>query len=501
MRVSPRVRAAHALLLHGAATREHQPSRGALLSAADLINTTFRASARAIGGQQADPGLRFFDGSTNGWFSFGPGAGVCVGVSVGARTVRAVLVDANGWEYAGAETDELDEQLAQAPAVVLKRIRQAVQRVLLGGLDDANLLVNDSLPLLGCAVAWPTPISRERRPVGHALADPTWNDEPLDRRVQTALGLEEIRTFVMSDAHAAAIAVAHRETRGAENVSWTYPRLTVVLRLAGNVSGAVIVVEPKRQNRDLLEVSGFRDSILLGGIDNQAGEIGHVPVSRELIETLNRSSLEALGPMQASRCSCTPADAQTPDHLEAYASVLALARRLYPQKSRGEALKAVQCDPNGTLHARALEDVGTLVGETMLAPVAMLNPAGIVLSGSLALPSVENALKERLAAAHKLGSRPKIRVLSGDENDNLRAKGAALAMIRIHVHRKFEELLGDERCAENVRALTKPIDRVYLRAVVPACASSTPTRMGSGSSRTPNARSTPSLTSRASETS
>ena len=427
--------------------------------------TTFlRESAKAIGGHQANPGLRFFDGSSNGWIPFGPGAGVCVGVSVGARSVRAVLVDANGWEYAGETIDELDEQLAQEP-LVLERVKEAVHRVLRRGLKDANLLVNDSLPLLGIAVAWPTPISRDRGPVGHALAHPTWNNGPLDQRVQLALGLgdvRDVRTFVMSDAHAAAIAVAHRETRGTENLNWTYPRLTVVLRLAGNVSGAVIVVEPKRQNRDKLEISGFKDSILLGGIDNQAGEIGHVPVSRELIKTLNRHAIEGLGQMRAGRCSCTVADAQTPDHLEAYASVLALTRRLYPRKSRGEALKAVQRNPKGTLHAHALKDVGTLVGETMLAPVAMLNPAMIVLSGSLALPPVENALKEHLAAAHKLGSQPKIKVLSGEENDNLRAKGAALAMIRIHVHRKFEELLGDRRYVENVRALTKPVDHASL---------------------------------------
>src|ERR1700686_4887049 len=123
MRVSPRVRAAHALLLHGAATREDQQGRGALLSAAgNLVNTTFRASAKAIGGHQANPGLRFFDGSSNGWISFGPGAGVCIGVSGGARSCRGVLVDANGGKYAGEERDEideLDEQLAQTPAVVL----------------------------------------------------------------------------------------------------------------------------------------------------------------------------------------------------------------------------------------------------------------------------------------------------------------------------------------------------------------------------------------------
>ncbi len=459
MKAGPRVRAAHALLLHGAATRDTQQGRKALFAAAgDLPNTTFRAASTGVGGHQTDPGLRFFDTSSNGWLSFGPGAGVCVGVSVGARGVRAVLVDTNGWEYASEELDGLEDQLALEPAIVLERVREAVHRVLERGLTDEDLLVDGSLPLLGCSVAWPSPISRDRRPVGHALAHPGWNNERLDERVRLALGLGDIRTFVMSDSHAAAIAVAHRETRGAENLELRYPRLMVVLRLAGNVSGAVVVVEPKRQTLAKVEVSGFRDSILLGGADNLAGEIGHVPVSRDLIKALNRRAIDGLSPMRAPHCSCTLAKAQTPDHLEAYASVLALTRRLYPKLSRSEALEAVQLDPQGDLHAHALEDIGTLVGETMLAPVAMLNPARIVLSGSLALPPVEKALQGHLAAAHKLGSQPKITALSGGENDNLRAKGAALAMIRVHVHRKFEELLGDARYIQNVRGLTKPVD-------------------------------------------
>ena len=458
------LRVARTLVLEGGETRESHPDRDAIFTAAQVrSNNTFRSAAKDIGGHKTETGLRFFDSTKDGEIAFGPGAGVCVGVSVGARSVRAVLVDANGWQYAGKEIDAVDRQLELEPSVLLTRIKRAVFDTIKDGIANyPELLVGDALPLLGCAVALPTPISRDRHPVGHGLAHPTWNNGPLDRRVQVALGLGELPVFAMSDAHAAAIALARRETRGREHLEWQHPRLTVVLRLAGNVSGAVVVVERIRDDGEKGVVSGFERSILLGGVDNLAGEVGHVPVSPTTIAALGRSPEGDLGPLIRESCSCTLGGGTPPNHLEAYASVLALTRRLYPHKSRGAALKAILKNPQGKRHARALKDIGTLIGETMFAPALMLNPGSIVLTGSLALPPLQDAMREHLSAAHRLGSEPRVVSLSGDENDYIRASGAALAMIRVRVYRELERLLTGNHLDARVKALTKPVDRRSL---------------------------------------
>jgi predicted NBD/HSP70 family sugar kinase len=453
------LRVARALVLEGGDTPESHPDREAIFDAAGVSsNNTFRSAAKGIGGHKTETGLRFFDATRDGVLAFGPGAGVCVGVSIGARSVRAVLIDSNGWQYASREIDSIDGQLADEPKVLLARVRKAVIEVIKAGIDrHPELLVGDALPLLGCSVAWPTPISRDNYPVGHGLAHPTWNNSRLDRSVQVALGLGELPVFVMSDAHAAAIAVARRETRGAEPLRWPHPRLTIVLRLAGNVSGAVIVVERTKHDPNKGPISGFERSILLGGFDNLAGEVGHVPVSPTTIGSLDGNN--KLGLPVPARCSCTLPGEPPPEHLEAYASVLALTQRLYPNKSRGAALKAILKNPTGERHRRALKDIGTLVGETMFAPVMMLNPGSIVLTGSLALPPLEAGMREHLSAAYRLGSEPRILSLAGEENENIRAVGAALAMIRVRVYRQLEKLLTGGGMQANVAALTVPVRR------------------------------------------
>jgi predicted NBD/HSP70 family sugar kinase len=460
MKTPSTVRAAHALLLHGGATREGHVDRDILLKAAPVAvrYTSLRDAGRQIGVVQGKPGLRFFDSSKDNWLSCGPGAGVCAGVSVGATSVRSVLVDANGWEYAAKEIDAAENQLELEPDRLLARVRAAVIASLREGMSNRALLVDGQLPLLGCSVAWPTPISRDRRPVEHTLTQQARNNGPLDTRLRGALALGEIPVFVMSDAHAAAIAIARAETRGETHMEWSHPHLMIVLRIAGNVSGAVIVIEEKMPDRELGYVSGFLGSILLGGVDNQAGEIGHVPVSKETVRKLSRQRLEGARPLEAVQCSCAVTADEAPNHLEAYASVLAVTQRLYPEKKRSAALKAIARRSGSKLHAHTLADIGTLIGETMQAPVAMLNPASIVLSGSLALPPLEHAVREQLKVAHTLGSQPAIRSLSGNDNDYLRAKGAALAMLRVRVYRRLAELL-NRHAVENIRGLTHPIRR------------------------------------------
>jgi predicted NBD/HSP70 family sugar kinase len=431
-----------------------------LSQAGEVKGTTFRSAGSEIGALKGDQGLRFFDSTEQGRIAFGPGAGLVVGVSVGAESVRAVLVDANGWAYHHFESERLPGQLDAEPRAVLDRIKHAAGRVMDAALSDQRLLVDHALPLLGVAVAWPTAVDRVGLPAGHSLTHPNWrNGQSLTQRVERHLKLRDVPVYALNDAHAAAIAVAHRETHNAQHLKWTHPKLTVVLRLAGNIDGAVTVLEPPQMHAEHGRTSGFVDTVLLGGVDNHTGRIGHAPVTKTLVDELNHRKTKGLGQLKTVPCSCVANGEASPCHLQSYASVLPLTRRVYPKKPRGEALDAILSDQTVPAHTRALEDVGALVGDALIGPVTMLNPAKLFLTGSLALSAVHEELERRLDDALKFGTLPDVDLVKGQDNDFVRATGAALALIRNQVHRRLDELLHDEKAtvARNVEALTVPV--------------------------------------------
>jgi predicted NBD/HSP70 family sugar kinase len=266
-----------------------------VLSDAEVADGTFRGAGLALGAHLGSPGLRFFDSSIDGRLAFGPGAGLVAGVSVGTESLRAALVDANGWVRATHDAEPMGGQLSAPRDVARGRIRAAVAALLAVAATRPGLLVDGALPLLGAAVAWPAPVSRAKRPVGHALAHSSWSrGEPLDWLVGLALGIKALTCFALNDTHAAAIGYAHRVTHAPDYRSWQHPQLTVVLRLAGGVGGAVIVIEPSEDARradrsqGTRRRAGFEDTVLLAGLDNYAGEIGHVPVDPRLVVDLNR---------------------------------------------------------------------------------------------------------------------------------------------------------------------------------------------------------------------
>ncbi|MGA9286124.1 MAG: ROK family protein [Solirubrobacteraceae bacterium] len=450
---------AQAILLHGSPTAGERLRRDSAFRAADVKPGTFRAAASGIGSKKGSPGLAFFDSTQAGRIAFGPGAGLAVGVSVGAEQIRAVLVDANGWEYHQEESPPLENQLAAEPTAVLNRIRATVSTVLQKTFDQSSeLLIEGALPLLGCAVAWPTPVDRQRKAVGHALAHDGWRSgTPLDQRVADAIDIDGFHTYALNDAHAAAIAVAHRETHKKEHLAWGHPLLSIVLRLAGNIGAGVIVLEPPEVDKETgRKKSGFLKSTLIAGVDNHAGEIGHAQIAPSTITALNEKLPDRLAELTAQRCSCTSKDDPNPPHLEAYAAVLALTKRVNPMVERREALATILTNPSEEPNKRALADVGSLVAEALTAPVAVLNPANIVVTGSLALPEVCKGIKERVKSENKFGTAATVTTIPDKDNDYLRAKGAALALIRNRVHREIDKLLGSnkEEVQVNVAELT-----------------------------------------------
>jgi predicted NBD/HSP70 family sugar kinase len=434
-------------------------TKAQFLERVGVKNNTFRSAGEAIGSKEHEPGLRFFSVS-DGAISFGPGAGLVLGISVGSSSMRAALVDANGKSWHEHDSPACPGQLKAKSSVVLDRIREAAGTVLANALEGEELLVVGKLPLLGVSVAWPEAIDRSGKPAGRLLGDDVWRSgQSLAQRVARHLNIEPRRSHAINDAWAAAIAVAFARTCETEHEHQQHPELTIIIRLAGGVGGATIIVEPPDRDSPLGITSGFPKSILVGGAGHLAGEIGHVCMREEAIRELNRERPSGLSRLRPASCSCQErADSRAARHVEAYTSVGAITSRLAPGSERSEALASIidgsEHDP---VRTRALEDVGTLLGEALVGPVAWVNPAAIVLTGSLAVREVAQALDRRIADTHPIVTHPDIRFLEGEENNYVRVRGAALAVLREHVHRQLPSILGGPKktLPQRVEDLTK----------------------------------------------
>lgn len=474
---------ARVLVTHGRPTTGERLSRDYVLERAKVANSTFRSAGRGVGSEQRNRGLAFFDSSVSGKLALGPGAGLVLGISLGRRSLRATLVDANGWCRYSTELPPHSGQLDEEPRVLLDRIRQIIHDILTKALQDdqvGNLRVDEAIPLLGWAVAWPVPVDREKRPVGHLLSHPLWGDNvSLSTRVERHLRFDGIKrnlhSYAVNDAHAAAIAVAHEltHTPDYEHASWPGAHLTTILRLAGGVGGATIVVEPPANSRQdegdedaRYRRSGFLGSTLLAGVNNHAGEIGHAPVHQSVIDAINSGRPDGSNALATVQCSCTTEAIARPQHLEAFTAVDAIAHRIDPKADPQDVLASLQNDPEAEPHKQVLEDVGALVGNAMIGPIRMLNPAYVVLTGSVALPPVKRRLQKMFQSEEVFGGHPEVLLWEGDENQFIRAKGAALALIRNHVLRRTSTILDHDKNAMEhaVRKLTVPVDKRMLEA-------------------------------------
>ena len=443
---NPRLKAARALLLYGSPTKGDRLSRSELLDRTRLKNQTLWSASTEIGGTKKLPadGVPFFDSSDAGKLSFGPASGVVLGISVGTESLRAGILDLNGWLHASREAPAHPGQRLLPPDRLFERIGDLARETLAEAVNDHVLTVRGKLPLLGIAAAWPTPIDRDKRPVGRALAHDGWHEgEPLSSRLSRYFGVDEHVSYTLNDANAAALAVAHIETKAPRYLEERRTRLAIVLRVAGGIGGAIMIIEPWYEI-DGDHESGFTKSVLIGGADHHAGEIGHATVPGSVIAKLNRERPRGLRPLRRHRCTCTPGNRQVPPHLEAFASGVALRHRLRLDIPLGVAIDSVVASSD-LAQQRALQDVGTLIGEALAGPVAMLNPATITLTGALAVEPVRAAFAAVLEAQHQFGDRPRISALAEEEHRFLRAKGAALALIRERVHRRLPQILHDEQ--------------------------------------------------------
>jgi predicted NBD/HSP70 family sugar kinase len=453
---------ARGLLLYGKQIRSGSLTRKRFFSKIDPEDNAFRDAAKYIGAVSKDPGLQFFRSAKQS-LAFGPGAGLSLGVSLGSQSLRAALVDANGELHHKHEGARLPNQLQLQQYDLLGRIREGVEPVLEAALEDESLLVDGSLPFLGVSVAWPAPVTRKKRTLGYALRHDNWrHGDPLDELVAAELSLDPALSHAINDAAAAAIGVAYLQTNEEKHLDQKVPRLAMVVRLAGGIGGSTIVVEPPTDGKGLGMTSGFIASILTGGADHVAGEIGHIPVDSQLVERLNAECPDGLGPLAPDHCSCSTDPDRYSNHLEAFAGAGALAERIDESAPHAEVAARVLAEPDKKMHKKALEDVGTLVGASLAGPIAVLNPATIVLTGAMAVPAVEQTLRAEVKRAHVFGSTPEISILREGENDFIGVKGAGLAVIRRRVFRRFPEILGVPKRAlkGSVASVTVPLKEI-----------------------------------------
>ena len=450
----PCAKVARGLLLYGQMIDRGTLSRDAFLRRIGVPSNTFRAAGAGLGAKMSDPGLGFFDSSRQEWIAFGPGAGLVLGISIGTASVRSALFDANGRMHYAQEMPTDGEQLSAHPDEFMRRLAGSARSVLEDGLRDPELLVQGALPLLGVAVAWPTPIDRDRKPVGPALAHDAWRSgRTLTDRVAEVLRLPVERVHAFNDAHAAAMAVAYdRACSQVDRTAQSGAELEIVVRLSATVGAAAVIIEPRTTPDDpdhgmYGPTSGFARSTLITGSDGHAGELAHLLVSQATVDARNSVVVPGLGPLVAVRCSCTRSGEPVPQHLEAFTATEALAARLDPSAPIGPTIRRLRREPKDPRHRCVLEDVGALLGDALAGPVAMLNPARITLTGALAVETVRNTARRRLSEGQVFGTPPKLELLSDSDNKHVRARGAALAVIRELVHRRLVQLLAGRKLA------------------------------------------------------
>jgi predicted NBD/HSP70 family sugar kinase len=92
--------------------------------------------------------------------------------------------------------------------------------------------------------------------------------------------------------------------------------------------------------------------------------------------------------------------------------------------------------------AYALEDIGRLVGRSLTAPILLLDPHSLTLTGSFAIgPVRDGIISERETWRHVFGDALDIDLFASDSAKYVGVRGAALAVIRHNIYRRFDEHL------------------------------------------------------------
>jgi len=431
---------------------------------------------------------------------FGPGMGLVLGASIGTESMRAALFDANGdvvevstggvgtpgepgKRYHCLEAEPSQEQPSLDPASLLDRLRRLCFLVLEGALTDDALLIGGKLPLLGIAVAWPGPLSRgDKLPTGRALRHPEWTSKGAKSvltHLSDAFGLEVERCHAINDANAAVLSVAFDQSRQPKENRGRLGETTLALRIAGGLGAGTVTLTGRQFDEDdplAGRRSTFIHARLIEGTGGFAGELGHWLVPPEFVSEIVRRGrphhddpLEGLAPPPDLVCACRG----KPGCLETFASVRAFIARMKASgidieglesggRARSSVMRRIMLAASDERQLRAQRDIGRLVGCSLSAPILMLNPASIWLSGALAVPEVKAGIEdevERWKHVHRSTKPLRLELVSGPFATYAPARGAALAVFRGRVYRRLED-------PTLLQGLTRPIDAEFVQALL-----------------------------------
>jgi predicted NBD/HSP70 family sugar kinase len=418
----------------------------------------------------------------------GPETGVVLGVSLGRESLRAAVIDANGAVRARAEAKPVESRLRrQTPNETLDDIANVANDALAEAITESAAAEQDpahgetlfvkrrvgegdrsALPLLGVAVAWPTPIHRyNKHPTGGkptlaSLHDRWWGKD-LRKLVADRLGLEQNKVSAVNDANAAAIATvfdkiratyeptAKRDTSDKDLPEYQPTNIALTVRIGGGVGAGTVAVGAYSPTH----FSAFNDAALIETESGLAGEVGHLVVNSGLLERINAHRGELPELVADAKCDCGE-----PGHLEAYASATAFVQRLArleddvlgelglsKDDSRGNAsimhdvIARIEQEGAHPTVERALQDMGLLLGNALAGTVLMLSPSSITLAGSAACEPLSKGFTAGLNGAGAFFGSDDIPITSttGIRNRYSSARGAALCVFRSLIYRQLDE--------------------------------------------------------------
>lgn len=458
-------RIASAALLHGDALRAGLTTSALLeRTAAPEFNAPleYKEGVKSALKLMRSPELSYVAPSQRGQrgLMLGPGLGMVIGASVGTRSCRAVLVHPHGWiaeDGDGVPCCEiepgLDGQLDLPPGELLERLARPIRRLVSRAAAEPSLSVHGKVPLLGIAVGWASALYHSKRPAGSALSHEAWDaaSAGLNGLLARHLGLPEARSHAINDANAAAIWAAWRIASPTDRRTTALrAEVNLCLRLSGAIgAGAVIVPVPDAARRP-----AFLDSSLIEGKTGVAGDLAHLYLPRSVVQEIQSREppLRGLEPIRGVACSCGRLEC-----LESFAGGKAVLDRLHRSgvdvdrnqlDMADDELAGMLATTRHRLVDRSLRDAGRLLGLALAGPVLMLNPRSVTLTGFLAQEPVRRGIVEEQAFwSHPNDSAFDV-LLPRDHGNvgdpaSIVAHGAALAVLRAQLYRRFWPVDGD----------------------------------------------------------
>ncbi|MEA2493879.1 MAG: hypothetical protein QOJ29_1790 [Thermoleophilaceae bacterium] len=271
--------------------------------------------------------------------------GLGAGVEIGRSEIRCGMVTAGGELVSRGQAQRSKPQVEPTFREAGSTLRSLLDEI----TDDQREA------LVGIVVAVPAPVDREGRTVAQDILP--WGMEPLDRRFAKTLDLENRPIMIVNDADARAIAEGRFGLARAAHSAF-------VLKWSGGVGGCLL-----RRGR------------ILGGFRGLAGEVGHLSVSLDAV--VPPASILNLPRLQPdAECSCKDSDNQ---HLEAYASIGAMERRLSSARGCEVGIDTIAREWTHREDARrVVEDASRLLGQALAQVMTLMDPQVVVITGRAA---------------------------------------------------------------------------------------------------------------------